>query len=151
MQQRGGELALHPLAEREGAHLLLDKRAEVEQVRQLAERGPKLRVGEPVHDLVHEECITRRDVPLELALVAHHHTHPAQVRSVAPERLEAKHAHAAGGGMQQPGEHLESGRLARAVRPEEADNLARRHLEGYVVNRPHVTVLAAHKALQRGA
>ena len=46
VEQRAGDLALHPLAEREVAHRLLDDLADLEQVDQLVPPGPEIvRVG----------------------------------------------------------------------------------------------------------
>ncbi len=52
--------------------------------------------------------------------------HPAPVPG---EHVAVEH-HPAGVGTQQPAEHVEGGRLARAVGAEQGDRLARGHLEG---------------------
>lgn len=56
----------------------------------------------------------------------------ARLGGVAPQ-IEAGDASFAGGRLQKPAQHLESGRLAGAVRPEQAENLTARDVEGDVV------------------
>ena len=53
--------------------------------------------------------------------------------------------------MEQPGEHLQRGGLAGAVRAEEADDLAGLDLEGDPVDGAHLAVLAADEALDGSA
>ena len=55
-----------------------------------------------------------------------------------------------GSRVEEAREHLERGGLARAVRSEEPDPLARRDLEGHVVHRAHRLHAAAHERPQRG-
>ena len=49
--------------------------------------------------------------------------------------------HPAGGGQQDAAQHLERGGLARAVEPEEADDLATLDVEGEVANRRVLAVV----------
>jgi len=64
--------------------------------------------------------------------------------------VEASHARAAGGRGQQGGEHEHGRRLAGAVGPQEAVDLARRDVEVDAVDRPHVLELA-HEPLDLDA
>jgi len=66
-----------------------------------------------------------RQVPDELAAVAHQQGDPAQERALAPVRDEAEHARLAGGRVEEAREHLQGRGLAGAVGPQEADHLAR--------------------------
>jgi hypothetical protein len=52
--------------------------------------------------------------------------------------------------VQQPGEHLQRGGLARAVRPEESDDLTGRDVERDAVDRAHLAVPAGEQTAQGG-
>src|SRR6185437_15260087 len=52
--------------------------------------------------------------------------------------------------VQQPGEHLQGGGLAGAVRSEKPDDLARSHVERNAIDRGHFAGLPCHQAAQRG-
>ena len=53
------------------------------------------------------------------------------------DRGMAQHRRAAGGGVEQPREHLEGGGLARAIGPQEADDLPRLQGKADGVHRIH--------------
>ena len=151
MQQRADDLHLHPLAEREVAHRLADEVADVEQLDQLVAQRREVGARDPVDRPVQLERVERGQVPLELVAVAHHERDPAEEVALAPGRHVAEDAGLARGRVEQAGEHLQRRRLAGAVRAEEADDLARRDLEGDRVDSAHLTRRAADEAAHGGA
>src|SRR5690606_13643434 len=60
---------------------------------------------------------------------------PAQLVGVEVEDVLAADAYLAGGGFHQPVDHFHRGGLAAPGRPDEDDELARRDVEGDVVDR----------------
>src|SRR4051794_8620593 len=62
----------------------------------------------------------------------------------------AQHRDRTGRGVDQPGEHFQRRRLARAVGPQEADDFARRHVEAHAVDGGDLAARAAHQAAHRG-
>ena len=70
------------------------------------------------------EGFARGQVPPELVLLAQQQRELAAVAVVAFPGHVAQHARRAARGVEQPGEHLQGGGLARAVRAEEADQFA---------------------------
>ena len=111
----------------------------------------ELGLGQPVDRAEQLERVERGQVPLELVPVAHHHRDPAQELALPLRRRVAEHARLARRRVQQPRQHLERRRLAGAVGPEEADDLAARDLEADAVDRGDLARLAPHQALRRGA
>ena len=63
VQQRVGDLRLHPLAEAEVAHRLAGQRPEVEQVEELVALGAELVVGQPVDRPRQLEAVEQRGDP----------------------------------------------------------------------------------------
>jgi len=88
---------------------------------------------------------------LELVPIAHHERHPPQVVALALGRHVAEHRHLAAGGVEQAGEHLQRRRLARAVRAEEADDLARLDLERDAVDGADIAPPPPDETAQRRA
>jgi len=114
-------------------------------------RALELGLGDAIDGPVQLERVQRRDVPLQLVTIAHHERDLAQERLLAPLGPVTKHARLALRRVQQPREHLERGRLARAVGTQEADHLARRDVEGDAVDRPDLLGATAHQAAYGGA
>ena len=71
VEQGRGDLALHPLAEREVAHGLSQERPELEQGDQLVQGAPVVGRRDAVDGAVELEGVRRRDVPDELVALAH--------------------------------------------------------------------------------
>jgi len=63
----------------------------------------------------------------------------------------ARDFHRAGSGRHQPADDVEQGRLAAAARPDQAEELAARHVERGVAQRPHVAGVAFLAELMRDA
>ncbi len=150
VQQRAGDLRLHPLAEGELAHRLADLVADVHQLDQLVPDAAELRLRDPVDRPVHLVRVERGQVPLQLVAVAHDQRDPAQEGVLAAGRQVPEHPHVAGGREQQPGQHLQRRGLASTVRAEETDHLTGLHGEVDPGDRDHVPGGPPHQAAQRG-
>ena len=120
--------------ERELAGGLVDHAAQVEQLDQLADAGFELRPRDLVDGPVQGEGLGRRQVPEELLLLPHHQGDGLEEGVLATGRDEAGHPYLAGAGMEEPGEDLQRGGLARPVRAEEPDALPGSHGEGDAVD-----------------
>ena len=123
------DLDLHPFAEAQVPDGLPDELAQLEQLHQLVDALLEVRAWDAVDRPVQLERVDDRDVPLQLVALTHDQRHPAEERVVALPRCEAEGVRLAARRMEQPRQHLERRGLAGAVRPEEADDLARLDLE----------------------
>jgi len=151
MQQRGGQLALHALAERELPGRLGRQVGEIEQLVELRHRLVELGARHVEQGAVERVGLRRRQVPQELVLLSHDQRDPLQERGLAPARLEAGDRDLARGGVKQPREHLQCRGLAGAVGPEEPDSLTALNPERHAVDGAHDLVLAPEDRSQRGA
>ena len=124
VEQRDADLAFHALAERQGAHLLLEDVADIQQCDQLVEGLLICSFGQVVHRGVDQERVHRRQVPAQLAALAHEHADPAQIGRLAPPRNMPHDRAGARRRVQQPRHHLQRRRLSRPVGTEETDDLA---------------------------
>src|SRR5574341_343306 len=154
VKQGGRQLTLHPLAQAELADLFGEQRLEVEQRHQLVQHPAEFFLRHVVDGLIDEERLHRREVPQQLIALAHYER---ELREVVPLPLvgrEPQNVDLPGSGIEQPGEAFERGGLARAVRPEETDDLALRDMERNAVHRSDRLVLppeqAAHGTAQAG-
>ena len=81
VQQRGGDLAAHPLAERQLAHRGVEERLHLEQLaRTRRSRGCQRRRRQPVDGAEQPERVAQRQVPPQLAALAEDHADPAGQR-----------------------------------------------------------------------
>ena len=137
VEQRGGELAAHALAERQLAHGRVEQRAEVEPVGE-ARRGSR-RGGRPG-----TRYTWRSRSKLSRSGRSHHscerwpNTTPmrrGQLGALAA-RLEPVDAHVPAGRHEDAGEHLDGRRLPGAVRADVADHRAALDLRGRCRRRP---------------
>ena len=140
MQQRDGQLALHPLAQRELPRRLAQERRQVQKLGELGHGRVVLLAGNIVDGAVEQERFGRRQVPEKLLLLSHHQRDLLEEPAGALPGDEARHRDPTFGGMQEPGQHFQSCRLPRAVRSEKADALAGGDGEGNVFDRLHVLV-----------
>jgi hypothetical protein len=146
VQERGRQLAAHDLPQRELADRGLQERPQVEQLDEHGEVAPVPVRGDAVHVAEDVERVAQRQVPPELAPLAEDHTDPASQGHPLACRVEARDANGAGGGEEDAGQHLHRGRLARAVRADVADHLARPDLERDAVHGPDDGSAPAHQA-----
>ena len=114
-RQREREALL--LAARHPAHERVLRFAEADEVEQ-----PVGVVGVVVVGGEELQCLERADARVEPAVLEHHADLRAELRAVAP-RVDAEHAHFACVGAPVALEDLDRGGLARAVRPEETEDL----------------------------
>ena len=135
VQQGRGQLAAHALAQGELAHRGVEERVEVEEPAAAGQAGGVVRGRHAVHVAQQRERVGERQIPPELGALAEHDADPARQAEALGHRLEAADPHVAGGGVQHAGEHLQGGRLARAVRPDIAERLAALHGQVDVVHR----------------
>ncbi len=115
VQEGGGDVAPHTLAQGELAHRCAEQGAEVEQ---LDEGGQVLGMPAGRHpvDVTQEvEGVPQRKVPPELGALAEHHPQPARHFHAATAGIESGHRHPAGAGHEDPGEHLDGRGLAGTV------------------------------------
>ena len=150
VQQGAGNLAPHPLPQREVTDRLGDQGAQIEQFAQLAERRVELVFRYLVDGAVQLEGIGHRDVPDELVALPHHQRHLAKEGGITVPGLEAKDARLAGAGVEEAGEHLKRRRLACPVRPEEANDLALPDLERDAGHGDDLAHLSPEQAAHRG-
>ena len=151
MDERGRQLALHALAERELTRRLLEQRLELEHGDQLVEHLAIALARHAVDRAVELEGLGRRQVPQQLLLLAGDEHDPAQEVGMALGGVPPGHADLAGGGVQEARHHLERGGLAGAVGSEEPHPLAGADLKLDVVDGAHGLVVAAKQRLHRGA
>ena len=147
MQQGHGDLAFHPFTERQVAHRLAQQISQVEQLRQLVDGLLELRTLQSVDGPVALKGIGHGQIPDQLVAVAHDQRDLAQEIALASKGLETQDAHIPVTGIQQAGEHLQRRRLAGAVGPEEADDLAGLHVEGHCLHRLDVARAAVEQTL----
>lgn len=145
VQQRRDQFALHPLAQREFADRAVELGVEAEHPGQFVDAAFGLVVGHVVDRGVDVQRVHRGQVPHELLLLAHDQRDLPQEVGLAVERGVANDFGPAAAGMDQPGEHLERGGLARAVRAEEPDDFAGADLEARLLDGFDVVVLAIKK------
>ena len=142
VEQRGDELHLHALAEREFADHDVELVADVEQRDQFVERGLPLVAGQAVDVPQEQEGLAGGQVPPQLVLLAEDKGEEAAVGVFALGGIETRDARPAGGGVDEAGQHLECGRFAGAVGAEEADELALGDREADLVGGAHLLELA---------
>jgi hypothetical protein len=99
-------------------------RAPMYQLDQLVPRALEIFAWQTVDRAVQLERVERGDVPLQLVTVSHDHRHPAEVVLFTARRNVPQNSGFAARGIEQACEHLQRRRFARAVRPQEADDLA---------------------------
>lgn len=151
VDQRRQQFHLHPLAERQFADLHPQQVRHIQHRGEFVHRVPERYRGQTVHLLVQQECFHRRDIPDKHIFLAHHQRDPPQVRGFAANRRVPQHRDAAPARVKQAAEHLERRRLARAIGPQKADDLAHLDAERHAVDGARFQRLAAHEAFQRTA
>ena len=142
VQQRRRHLAAHALAQRQLAHRRREERGHVEQLDALVEA---LLVGHPGDGAVQGEALAQRQVPPQVAALPEHDADaPGQVATLA-HRVQTAHPGPAHGRHEHAGQHLDRGGLARPVRAEEADGLARRDGERHALDGRHPLAPSHHE------
>ena len=137
VQQRGGQVGAHALAQAQAAHGRIQERAQLQQV---VEQAQVVLVAIFRHAVDVVQQVQRLDhgqIPPQAGALAEHHADAPDVLGALPPRHAAVHLHLAAGGHQDAGQDLDRGGLARAVRAEIAHQLARRDIEADAVHRGH--------------
>ncbi len=107
MEERRGELALHPLAERELAGRLPEERPDPEELDELVERLLVLLARDVVDRAIQLEGLGGREVPQELLLLPRHEHDRAKKIGLPESRRETGDARFSRGRVEEAGEHLE--------------------------------------------
>jgi hypothetical protein len=149
VEQRGGDLAARALAERELAHRHVEQRVELEQRREPGALGLRVSGGDGVDPPQQLVRLDHGQVPPELGALSEHHADALRVADAIAPGLETADASAPGGRLQHAGEHLQRGALARAVGPDEADELAAVDAEGDAVDGAHHVAAALREIAER--
>ncbi len=110
------------------------KEERAEQLVELAEADAVFTLRHPVDVPQDREGLTHRQVPPQLGALPEHRPDVACVALALPVRDDARDARLAGGRGEDAGEHLDGGGLAGAVRAEQREQFAGRHLEGDVAD-----------------
>ena len=149
VQRSRGECKSLPLASAQRAGALLEQGREIELVRDCGDACATLRSAHPEHlahelqVLVHREIVPEREL---LRHVAEARAHLLGIaRHVVPQDVDRSR-----GGTQQPAQHADGGRLARAVRPEEAVDAGTWDVEIDAVHRPDCTEYPRETARRDG-
>src|SRR3954469_10071910 len=132
VQQRGGQVAAHPLAEREMTDPGVPERGQFQYLVELLEAGGVFGPRHLVDVPEDRERLAHRQGPPQLGALPEHRADVTGVAFAILVRHHARHPGLAGGGREDAGEHLDGGGLAGAVRAEQGEEFAGRHVEGDV-------------------
>ena len=120
------QASLH--APREWLDLVAGALRELDEVEQLPGARPRLRVRQVEVAPVDEQVLLDRELHVQAVLLGHD-TEAGADRGAVRGRIQAEHPQRAVGDRRDAADHAHRARLARAVRPQEPERLARRHLE----------------------
>ena len=127
-----------------------EERLELEEGDELVEGPPVVGGRDAVDRPVELEGVRGGDVPDELVALPHDQRDLPQERPVPLPGDVGQDRELAGRRVEEPREHLQGRRLARAVRAEEADDLPRREVEGDAVHGADLGLAAMDEARQGG-
>ncbi len=146
VEQGGRDLAAHALAERELAQRRVQDRRDLQHLdKSFAGRG-ECRLLDAIDVAQQLEALDHRQVPPQLRALAEHHADPRHMGDAAFPRHQPADVAMAGARAQDSRQDLDGGRFARAVRTDEAEQLAFRERETHLVERHDVLVLAPEQA-----
>ena len=151
VQQRRGDLAAHALAERELAHRLVQQPARAAAAPTSSSRIARVAVLRHAVDVAQQvEALDHRQVPPQLGALAEHHADPRHVAAPAARQgTSPSTSQRAGRRLEDAGEDLDGGRLARAVGADQADQLARARAEADAGQRLDRAPAAVEQPLDR--
>ena len=124
MNQRGDQLHLHPLAQRQLAHHHIHFVLNLEKFGQSADNLRKTSAIDSVDRAVQLQRFLRGQVPPERIFLTHEQTELTFHFIAAFPRDKTENTRITGSRVEQAGEHLKNGGLARAVRTQEPDKFA---------------------------
>ena len=144
VQERAGQeqALLHPL--RVGAHLVAGAVAQPYQLQHLVDPRGRHAIGER---RPHAQVVVGRQVGV-VGLSFQDRARPMQRLGQMRSRIEAVHLHVAAAGRDETEDDRDRGRLARAVRPEEAVDPAAAYLQAQILHRqqPAIPLAQAHRS-----
>ncbi len=150
VEERGDELTLHALPERELAHGGFQHVLDLQELRERGERLVPFRAGNLVQVAVQHERVRGGEIPDELRFLPHHEADLLLEGAPALVRGEAEHLAGTGRGREDAGEHLQGRRLAGAVGPQESYEAPLGDGEADAIHGVHLLPLAPEDALQSG-
>ncbi len=127
------EAPAHPA--RVAAHLAVRGLGEADPRDQLVAPARRVGLGQAVHSRLEAHVVARREELVERRLLQRDADRVANRRALLDD-VVARDPRGARGRGQERGEHVDGGRLARAVGPEKAVDLARLDLAGRCRRRP---------------
>jgi hypothetical protein len=146
VQQRGGQLSAHPLAQRELADGRVHEGIHIEQSGASPQRGRVFGRWHPVDVPQQAERVAQRKVPLQARSLAEDDPDPRGQPAALGHRLEAADPQPPAGRREDTGQHLQRRGLARAVGAQIAQQLAALDRQIHAVDCPHVAGDAAEPA-----
>ena len=149
VQQGGGELRPHALAERELAHRLGQQPLEPQHGHELVASAAIVRRRHAVDVGQQIEAVDHRQVPPELAALAEHHADARDMAHAVLVRHEAADLDPAARRPQDAGQDLDGRRLAGAVGADEGQQLAGLETERDIDQGVDLAPTPAHEAAQR--
>ncbi len=146
VQQRGGEIAAHALAERKLPDGCVEERCQVQQVHETVQvlAEPVRRDAVDVAEQV--EAVPQGQVPPQGCPLPEHDSDTAGEFHPLAGRVEPGDAQVTATGYEDPDQHLDGRGLACAVRPQIADHLAGRDPKREITNGLHVDTLTPEPA-----
>ncbi len=136
IQDRGGEIAAHPLSEAQLTHGRLQQLAQLERLDDAIELAPIVGVGHAIEALDELERLDERQVPPQGGPLAEDDADVQRIANAIAPRHEAVDDDLAARRDEDPGQHLDGRGLAGAVPADIADELALRDVEADPVDRP---------------
>jgi hypothetical protein len=134
VEDRGGKVASHPLAETELPHRGLQEGLHIQQLDQhLPLTAEPLRLH-PVHLANEVERLVQRQVPPELAALAEDDADVHRIGGAILPRHDSRNLAGSAGRDKDSRKHLDRGRLSGTVWPEIADDLTLIDGEGDILN-----------------
>ena len=132
ISERDREPALH--ATGEWLDAVVASFAQLYEVEELVDARPDHRLGQVEEATVDQQVLGDRQLHVEVVLLRND-TQPSADGRAIRRRVETEHAQRALGHRRDAADHAHRRALARAVRPEKAERLARRDLEVHGVDR----------------
>src|SRR5579885_2400629 len=148
MEHRGGDLASHPLAERELPNRLIEQPLEPHQPDHLVAGTPVFRFRNVVDVAQEIEAVDHREIPPQLRALPENHADSRDVADSITPRREPVDFASPGPRFENSGENLDGGRLAGAVGPDEAEQLAALEREADFVERLDDAIAAREQTLE---
>ncbi len=145
MEQRGRDVAAHPLPQRELPYRDLQQLSQVQEFHAAVQVLPVTPVRDAVHAVHQPVRVAQREVPPERRALAEDDADAVRQPGPLPGRVDAGDAQPAAARSEDAGQHLDRGRLPGPVRTDVADHLTARDAEADPVHGPHLAALGAQQ------